>query len=57
MTMCMDVYKAKIQLDRSLEKSKLRIVIRGELKNKDLIGDTWSPAFYEDFKILIYICY
>ena len=32
-TPCMDVYKAKIQSDGSLDKLKLRIVVRGGLKN------------------------
>ena len=40
----MYVYKAKIQSDGSLEKLKFRIMVRGYLKNKDLVGDTWSPT-------------
>ena len=44
MTPCMDVYKDKFQSDGSLDKLKLRIVVRGDLKNKDLVGDTWSPT-------------
>ena len=32
-TPCMDVYKAKIQSDGSLDKLKLRIVVRGDLQN------------------------
>ena len=43
-TPCMDVYKAKIQSDISLDKFKLRIVVRGYFQNKDLIVDTWSPT-------------
>ena len=43
-TPCMDVYKAKIQSDGSLDKLKLGIVVRGDLQNKDIIGDTWSPT-------------
>ena len=39
----MDVYKAKIQSDGSLDKLKLRILVRGDLQNKELVGDTWSP--------------
>ena len=39
----MDVYKAKIQSDGSLDKLKLRIVVIGDLKNKAMVGDTWSP--------------
>ena len=33
-TPCMDVYKAKIQSDRSFYRLKLRIVVRGDLQNK-----------------------
>ena len=40
----MDVYKAKIQSDGSLDKLKLIIVVRGDLKNKEMVGDTWSPT-------------
>ena len=39
----MYVYKAKIQSDGSLDKLNLRIVVRGDLQNKELVGDTWSP--------------
>ena len=44
MTPCMDVYKAKIQSEGSLEKLKLKILVIGDLQNKDLIGDIWSPT-------------
>ena len=40
----MDVYKDKIQPDGSLDKLNLRIVVRGDLQNKELVGDTWSPT-------------
>ena len=43
-TPCMDVYKAKIQSDGILDKLKLRIVVRGDLQNKEMVGDTWSPT-------------
>ena len=43
-TPCMDVYKAKIQSDRSLHNLKLRIVVIGDLQNKESVGDTWSPT-------------
>ena len=33
-TTCMDVYKAKIQSDGSLDKLKIRIVVRGDFQNK-----------------------
>ena len=37
---CMDIYKAKIQSDGSLNKLKLRIVVKGDLQNKKLVGYT-----------------
>ena len=44
MTPCMDVLKAKIWSDWSLDKIKLRIVVRGYLQSKELVGDTYSPT-------------
>ena len=41
---CMDVYKERMQYDGSLDKLKLRIVVRGDMQNKELVGDTWSPT-------------
>ena len=38
---CMDVHKENIQYDGSLDKLKLIIVVKGDLQNKYLIGDTW----------------
>ena len=40
----MDVYKAKIQSDGSIDKLKLRIVVRVDLHNKEMVGDTWSTT-------------
>ena len=40
-TPCMDVYKAKIQYDGILDKTKLIILVRGDLQNKELVRDTW----------------
>ena len=40
----MDVYKAKIQSDRSLDKLKYRIVVRGDLQIKEMVGDNWSTT-------------
>ena len=40
----MDVYKTKIQTDESLDKPKLRIVVRGDMQNKEMVGYTWSPT-------------
>ena len=41
---CIDVYKEKIQSDGSIEKLKLIILVRGDLQNKEIIGDTWYPT-------------
>ena len=43
-TPCMDVYKAKIRSDGSLDNIKLRIVVRGDLQSMELVGDTWSTT-------------
>ena len=41
---CMDMYKSKIQSDGSIDKLKLRILVRGDLHNKEMFGDTWYPT-------------
>ena len=43
-TPCMDVYKVKIQYDGNLDKLKLRILVRGDWHNKEMVGYTWSPT-------------
>ena len=40
LTPCMGMYKEKIQSGESINKLKLRIVVRGEFPNKKIIGDT-----------------
>ena len=45
MTPCMNVYKAKNKSDRSIDKLKLRIAVIGDLQNKELGGDNWSPTY------------
>ena len=40
----MDVYKAKVLSDGSLENIKLEIMARGYLQNKEPVGDHWSPT-------------
>ena len=40
-TPCMDVYKTKIQPEGSLDKLKLRNVVRGDFHNKEMVGDNW----------------
>ena len=44
MTPFIDVYKGKIQYNGSLDKLKLWIVVRGDLQNNEMIGDTWYPT-------------
>ena len=44
MTPFMDVYKAKIKSYESLDKIKLRILVRGYLQINELVGDTWSST-------------
>ena len=39
----MDVYKTDIKYDGNIDKLKLRIVVKGDLQNKEMIEDTWSP--------------
>ena len=36
--------RQKIQSDGSLDKLKLRIMVRGDLQNKELVKDNWSPT-------------
>ena len=43
-TPCMDFYKVKLQSDGSLDKLKFRIVVTGDLHNKEIIGDAWFPT-------------
>ena len=40
----MNMYKAKIQSDVSLDKLKMIIVVEGDLQNKELVVDIWSPT-------------
>ena len=40
----MNVYKAKIKSNGSFDKLKYKIVVRGDLHNKEMIGDNWSPT-------------
>ena len=34
----------KIQSDGSIDQVELRIVVRGDLQNKEMVGDNWSPT-------------
>ena len=42
-TPCMDVYKEKIQSDESFDTLKLKIVVRGDFQNDEMIGYTLYP--------------
>ena len=42
-TPCMYVYKTKIESNGSPDELNLRIVVRGDLQNKEVIGDTRYP--------------
>ena len=44
MTIWIDVYKARIQYDGSIDKLKIGIVVRGDLQNEKLVGNTLSPT-------------
>ena len=49
----MDVYKAKIYYDGSLKKLKSRIVVRGDMKNKELVGKLVTNILHEYFEIFL----
>ena len=34
----------KFQSDGSIDKLKLRIVVRKDVKNREFVGDTWVPT-------------
>ena len=36
--------QVKIQCNGSFDKLRLRILVRGDLQNKEMIGDTWDPT-------------
>ena len=46
MTPCMDVYKSKVQSYGSLDKLNFRIVVRGDLNDKEPVWYTWSPTAF-----------
>ena len=41
MTLCMDVYKAKIQYYGSLDNLKLGVGVIGDLQNKESVRNNW----------------
>ena len=43
-TPCMDVLKAKIKYDGSLDNLKFIFMVKRDLQNEIIVGDTWSPT-------------
>jgi hypothetical protein len=43
-TPVLEIFKVKINYDRSLDKLKSRIVVRGDLQSKNITEDKWSPT-------------
>ena len=43
-TPCINIYKAIIQSDGSIDKFRLRILLRVYFQNKEKIENTWSPT-------------
>jgi len=43
-TPVMEIFKVKVQSDGSLDKLKTRLVVRGDLQNKNITEDKWSPT-------------
>ena len=43
-TPCMDIYKENIQYGGSIYNLKLRISVRGDLQNKEMIESNWDPT-------------
>jgi hypothetical protein len=43
-TPVMEIFKVKIKSDGSLDKLKTRMVVRGDLQDKNITEDKWSPA-------------
>ena len=43
-TPCMNIYKDEIHSDGGLENIKVRIVVKGDLNHKELVGDNCSPT-------------
>jgi hypothetical protein len=42
-TLVMEIFKVKIQSDGMLDKLKTQMVVRGNLQDKNISEDKWSP--------------
>ncbi len=50
----METYRIKLRSDGTLDKLKTRIVVRGDLQNKEISEDKWSPmAFMRAMKMFL----
>jgi hypothetical protein len=53
-TPVMEIFKVKIQSDGSLDKLKTRMVVRGDLQDKSISEDKWSPtASFRSLKMFL----
>jgi hypothetical protein len=54
----MEIFKVKVKSDGSLDKLKTRLVVRGDLQDKNITEDKWSPtALFHSFKMfLVHAC-
>jgi hypothetical protein len=53
-TSVMEIFKVKIKSDGSLDKLKTRLVVRGDLQDKNITEDKWSPtASFRSLKMFL----
>jgi hypothetical protein len=53
-TPVMEIFKVKIKSDGSLDKLKTRMVVRGDLQDKNITEDKWSPtASFRSLKMFL----
>jgi hypothetical protein len=43
-TPAMEIFKVKVKSNGSLDKLKTRLVVRGDLQDKNITEDKWSPT-------------
>jgi len=53
-TPVMDTFKVKVKSDGSLDKLKCRLIVRGDLQDKNITEDKWSPtALFRSLKMFL----
>jgi len=53
-TPVMEIFKVKVKSDGSLDKLKTRLVVRGDLRDKHITEDKWSPtASFRSLKMFL----